>query len=195
VSIGASARNCMSLIDDLLSAHKLEAGSLLVRRAWHDLRDIVDNVVRDYLNTAQMTDITLTVLPIAEDFQVYCDYLGLQRILSNLVSNAIKFTKKNGAVEVSALRASGEVRIAVRDTGDGIDPAEQSGLFEKYARLQKHREVTGSGLGLYIVKAIVAAHGGRVELESKLGIGSTFTACLPDDSSLSSTAPAGTSTP
>ncbi len=180
VSIGASARTCMSLIDDLLSAHKMEAGSFLIKPAWHDLQDILEGVVRDYGNTAEMREITFTSPLLSDCPQIYADYLGLHRVLSNLVSNAIKFTKNGGAVEVAAAKAGDEVRISVRDSGEGIDPAEQSGLFEKYTRLRKHSNVTGSGLGLYIVKAIVAAHGGRIELESRPGIGSTFTVCFPD---------------
>jgi signal transduction histidine kinase len=96
-----------------------------------------------------------------------------------LLHNAIKFTPEHGSVTVSATWTKGAIAIAVADTGCGITPEEIPSLFQRYRRVAATRHREGTGLGLFIVKALVEAHGGRIEVTSTAGEGSCFTVFLP----------------
>jgi signal transduction histidine kinase len=108
------------------------------------------------------------------------DERRLNQVLLNLVSNAIKFTDK-GSVEVGVKAANGEFHITVRDTGPGIAPADQTRIFEEFQQVDDSstRKKGGTGLGLSISRRLVDMHGGRIALESTLGVGSTFSVILP----------------
>jgi signal transduction histidine kinase len=100
--------------------------------------------------------------------------------VTNLVSNAIQHTVSTDTIALQAVVVADEVHISVRDTGTGISISDQARIFARFTRGRgAHRRYQGSGLGLAIVRAIAEAHGGRVELESRLGVGSTFTVALP----------------
>ena len=101
-------------------------------------------------------------------------------MLLNLVSNAIKFTD-SGSVEIRVAAVDGQFTIAVQDTGPGIAPAEQALIFEEFHQVDNSstRQKGGSGLGLSISRRLVEMHGGRIDLESTPGIGSTFTIVVP----------------
>ena len=110
------------------------------------------------------------------------DSTTLERVFANLVHNALKFTPETGRVVVSARPQSAgaeEVLVEVRDTGPGIAPEELPFLFEKYRRAAATRKQEGTGLGLFIVKTLVEAQGGRIEVESRLGSGTCFRVLLP----------------
>jgi signal transduction histidine kinase len=107
------------------------------------------------------------------------DPLALERIFANLIYNALKFTPKEGRVTISSASQGGEVAVTVADTGPGMLPEEIPLLFEKYRQANGGQRKEGSGLGLFIVKTLVEAHQGRVEVESKLGAGASFRILLP----------------
>jgi signal transduction histidine kinase len=115
--------------------------------------------------------------------QAVIDAKLVQRAVSNLIQNAMKFTARGGSVTLKAGLAGGEdgghVAISVSDTGCGIPAEDLKRVFEKYYRSSGSKGVKGSGLGLAIVKAVAEAHGGRVEVESEPGRGSTFVLLLP----------------
>ncbi|HEY4909328.1 MAG TPA: ATP-binding protein, partial [Methylomirabilota bacterium] len=104
-----------------------------------------------------------------------------RRAVLNLVDNAIKYTPAGGKVELSLVAANGRALISVRDTGIGIEPDAAARIFEPFVRLDaaRGRDTGGTGLGLALVRAIVTAHGGTVEVESAPGAGSRFTIRLP----------------
>lgn len=178
--IASCARNSINIIDELLSARRIQDGVLIVKPKWYAVGDILEEIVLDYLPTARAKSIDFTHRPIPESLHVYADRLGLHRILGNLVSNAIKFTPAGGKVELGATHRAEEMEIYVSDTGAGIEAKARHLLFERYARLEKHQEIEGTGLGLYVTKNIVAAHNGRIEVKSELGVGTTFLISLPD---------------
>jgi two-component system phosphate regulon sensor histidine kinase PhoR len=108
----------------------------------------------------------------------------IDRVVANLVSNALKFTPAGGKVNIRAARAGDVIRCEVADTGEGIAPDDLPRLFERFSRLESGRKKKGStGLGLSICKAIVEAHGGTIGVESQLGKGSTFWFTLPQGAS------------
>jgi signal transduction histidine kinase len=102
----------------------------------------------------------------------------LERVFRNLISNAVKFTPEGGKVMVRASLEGDEVKVAVQDTGEGIANEDLSVIFTSFKRVGK-KESDGTGLGLFIVKTIVEAHGGHVTVDSELGQGSLFTVYLP----------------
>lgn len=107
-----------------------------------------------------------------------CDRDRVLEVFSNLIGNAVKYTPRHGVITVSAEPRDGQVRFAVQDTGPGIAEDALPHLFERYWQVTRARRA-GIGLGLFIVKGIVEAHGGTVSVESRLGAGSTFTFTLP----------------
>lgn len=108
------------------------------------------------------------------------DKLKIKRVVSNLVSNAIKYSPPKSTVELGLVEASANVVITVRDNGVGIPKSEHASIFEPYTRIKAHKKLAaGSGLGLSIVKLIVGAHNGRIKLESTESLGSTFSVILP----------------
>jgi signal transduction histidine kinase len=104
----------------------------------------------------------------------------LDQVLTNLVSNALKYSPEGGEVRVGVRRDDGEAALTVSDQGIGIPPAERATLFEPFARGAAARRIAeGTGLGLSIAATIVARHGGTIACESEVGVGSTFTVRLP----------------
>jgi NtrC-family two-component system sensor histidine kinase KinB len=116
-----------------------------------------------------------------EDFpRALADPARLERVVTNLLSNALKYSEPGEPVTVRLIQADGEIVTAISDHGRGIAPEELPHLLEKYYRAQAGREASGSlGLGLYITKGLVEAHGGRIWVESEVGRGSTFSFSLP----------------
>ena len=115
------------------------------------------------------------------------DAFRLQQILANLLTNAIKFTPGGGTVTLSARAERGDVVLAVQDTGIGIKPEDVPKLFKEFERLEGSRthRAEGTGLGLALTRHLVELHGGRVEVESRPGSGSTFSVWLPAIGSVS----------
>ena len=106
---------------------------------------------------------------------------NLQEVLTNLISNAIRYTPDGGRIKVSAAMEDKYAVVAVSDTGYGIDPEEQERIFQRFYRVKtdQTRSIPGTGLGLSIVKSIVKAHHGRIDVESQPGKGTTFRVYLP----------------
>src|SRR5207247_9355053 len=109
---------------------------------------------------------------VADEPQIY-------RVVPNLLVNSIKYTETGGRITVSTARENGLVAVAFRDTGRGIPAEEIPRLFEKYRRVREVKRTEGTGLGLFIAKTIVEAHGGDIRVASTPGVGSTFTVLLP----------------
>jgi len=110
---------------------------------------------------------------------VLADESQMERVVDNLIGNAIKYTPAGGVIRVTTGGHNGHVTVAVRDTGRGIPAHELPHLFEKYRRVRDKHRTEGTGLGLFIAKTIVEAHGGQIRVESAPGAGSTFTVLLP----------------
>ena len=171
------------LAQNLLELSKLDSGLVLLDLRPEDLRAAVESAVEQAEAVAHRRGIRLSLhLPDAP-VRIRHDPQRIGQVVSNLVGNALKFTPRNGSVDVE-LRSSPEgAEIEVGDTGVGIDPGELSRIFERFFRGARANEArgSGSGLGLAIVKSIVDMHGGRISVESRLGAGTTFVVTLPRD--------------
>jgi CheY-like chemotaxis protein/anti-sigma regulatory factor (Ser/Thr protein kinase) len=178
--VAKSTVRLANLINDLLDVEKIESGRISMRREPVGLTEVLDQVVRTFQVTAAERGLGLHLAVEGPLAPVAGDADRLNQVFTNLISNAIKYTKQ-GDVRVSARCAGGEVQIAVADSGIGIAREHMPNLFGRFYRVdnQYTREVGGTGLGLAITKAIVERHGGRVEVDSAPGAGSTFTVRLP----------------
>jgi signal transduction histidine kinase len=177
--IGSSAQGAINLIDEFLSARRIQEGTLILKPAAHDICALVREAATDFETIAAARTISLEVEQMPTPIPAQVDRLGFIRVISNLLSNAIKFTQKGGKVSLGAWQVGDEFHVRVSDTGSGMEPSEVNSLFERFARLEKHREVAGSGLGLFVVRSIVTAHGGRISVTSRVGEGTTFELTFP----------------
>lgn len=167
------------LIQDLLDVSRIEEGALVVRPSAEEPGALVEEVVTLFGGQAEEAGVTLEGDVDADLPRARADRDRIIQALSNLVSNALKFTPEGGRVRVGAHRAGpGEVALTVSDTGRGIAPDALERLFDRFWQADRH-DRSGAGLGLAIVRGIAEAHGGRVEVASELGQGSTFTVVLP----------------
>ncbi len=169
----------VKLITDFLAVSKLEAFVLDSAKNLVQLNVIAEDVVLEQMVTARDNHLNLT-LDLDEKLKpMLGDSNQMQRALGNLVGNAIKFTPPGGSITVTSRMVKNDISIKVTDTGSGIPTEELSGLFSEFKRLKGTANIEGTGLGLFIVKTIVEAHNGTVAVESKEGVGTTFTMLLP----------------
>lgn len=175
----SSARGAVNLIDEFLSARRLQEGTFILKPNQYDIDQLCQEVLEDYRTIAASRKIELSFEPSSSEASAKVDRLALTRILGNLLSNALKFTPKGGQVWLRCQKAGAEIRLIVEDTGSGLEASEINRIFERFSRLDKHREISGSGIGLFVVKCLVAAHGGKIEVTSTAGKGTSFVITLP----------------
>ena len=172
----------ITLIGDILDLSRMEAGLVLRGRHTVDVKETLRAVV-DFLKTkARGKEQTLTLTLPEEDLPtVTADPQALEIVFNNLATNAILYTDKGGSIRVSAEPAGDRVCVVFQDNGFGIEERHRERIFDKFYRIKNDRTryITGTGLGLPIVKGIVDALGGQIELESRVGEGSTFRVFLP----------------
>jgi len=176
-TIGRAVKRMDVMIEDLVIAARLEGGQLPLQCVPLDLA----TWMLEYLDhSAMVFDPQRIRLEMAAPFRtVPVDADRLDRILTNLLSNALKYSDPDTPVQLCVQPIAGAVCIAVKDQGRGIAPDHLPRLFEKYYRADSSRKAEGIGLGLYITKLMVEAHGGRIWVESEVGKGSTFAFTLP----------------
>lgn len=163
---------------DLLDISRIESGRALeVEWGWVDLPALVERVFQTQTAYAETHRFLMDIAPEAR--RVWADEDKLEQILLNLVNNAAKYSPQGGKVEVTANVEEGQLVVQVRDEGIGIPPEALPHLFERYHRLGGDRRIRGVGIGLYLVRHLVEAHGGRVGVQSEVGKGSTFTFTIP----------------
>ncbi|MCE2968821.1 MAG: ATP-binding protein [Burkholderiales bacterium] len=176
-----SGRHLLALINDLLDLSKVEAGRLDLEPAPVDVPALVEGAMQMVAARASAAGVRLTV-DIEPDVGVWRgDARRLHQILLNLLSNAVKFTPAGGDVRVRAAHAAGGLAIAVADTGVGIAPEQMQRLFAPFAQARSRglRGEEGTGLGLALSRRLAELHGGRLQVDSAPGRGSTFTLWLP----------------
>lgn len=169
--IATSAQRMQAMIQDLLDSARLESGSIQLTLEPVNLGDFLEDL-RSRLATAM--DVERVRVEVPDLPPVRADPARLERIVVNLVGNALKYFPHDREVTVTASRQDGAVLVSVADSGPGIPPEEIPNLFQRFYRTAQAGSVEGLGLGLYITKGLVEAHGGRIWVESTVGAGSTF---------------------
>lgn len=176
-AIMSSLESVTDLVSNYLHMGAINQGAPWLNVEEIDLGKLTALVVDRFRATASQKELTLSFR--GEGTRAQADRRQLERVLTNLVSNAVKYTPSGGQVDVVAAAESTGVTIAVRDTGTGLSKDQLSELFTKYTRFHRDTDIPGTGLGLFISKVLVEAHGGRIEVTSEPGQGSCFTIHLP----------------
>jgi len=166
------------LIEDLLDFASIETGNLAITCELHDPRALIDETLASFENTAQENHLLLTAEVEPCFPQISCDRDRILQVLSNLVGNAAKVTPAGGHITLRVAAREQELLFSVTDDGPGISEDDLKHLFERYWRGDEVR-YKGTGLGLAIAAGIVAAHGGRIWAQSRLGHGATFWFSVP----------------
>lgn len=180
-SIARNGRRLILLCDDLLTLSGLDSGAAHWERGAVDLTEILPGAEDSVRAQLAGRDLQLVLSSTDQPVPVLGDRSQLERVLTNLLSNAIKFTEDGGRIEATVTADDGDACLTVSDNGIGIPEGEQGGLFQRFFRSStaQERAIQGTGLGLSIVAAIVAAHGGRIDVRSAHLEGTTFTVRLP----------------
>ncbi len=180
-AIEEEADRLSHLVQNILYASRIQAGGLKMEPEELDLGEVTRSVVRRFRARSPALEVSVR-LPSRFPL-VLADRERIEEVLMNLLDNAVKYAGREGParVDVRGQVTDDEVIISVRDDGEGIPLREQARIFDRFARLENtaNRRTQGAGLGLYICRAIVAAHGGRIWLRSELGRGSTFSFSVP----------------
>lgn len=178
--VNRNGRRLLALIEDLLLLSRIEAGRITLSYGLVRMDSLVEGVHESFLPAARQGGLR-TRLHVQPGVQLEGDESQLERVVSNLISNAVKFTPPGGEIHIICRNEGDEVVFEVRDTGVGVPEEEQSRLFTRFFRssLSAEQEKQGTGLGLYIVKNVAQAHGGDVSVVSSPGEGSVFTVRLP----------------
>jgi PAS domain S-box-containing protein len=170
------------IVNSLLKVAQLDAGKVIIRKTPLKVAELLKDIAQEYAETSSVHGQKVTVdLSAPQPLELQADVDNLRMAICNLMDNAIKYTPEGGEITLKLSRQSGEAVIEVVDTGVGIDQADISKLFGKFVRLQNSlsQKAGGSGLGLYWVYKIIEVHGGRIEVDSTLGQGTTFRVFLP----------------
>ncbi len=175
-NIHKTNKELLSMVNNLLSIYHYESGSFELNMELSSIEDIIEDVIRimEPLAKEQNSEITKNIqknLP-----QVMIDKDEINRVMTNLISNAIKHNKKNTSIYVSAERVNNEIKVSVRDNGQGIAESEKAKIFQKYPSTKRK---IGTGLGLYLSKQIIDAHQGKIWFESVVDEGTVFYFTLP----------------
>jgi two-component system sensor histidine kinase EvgS len=166
-----------NILANLLELARAQANRLQINEEPVNIRETINAVVKKMKQQIMSRQLTIDC---DQSIIVNADRVRLQRILHNLLDNAVKYSEPKTNIKIFVRRNNGEVLVSVKDEGIGIPPEKQGTLFEPFQRLEpENNNATGTGLGLVVCRRLVEAHGGRIWVESELGTGSTFKFTLP----------------
>jgi signal transduction histidine kinase len=180
-AVSRNGRRLLNLIEDMLTISKIQLGAFTSNLCPVDLARLIPEPVDLVMSSMQDGGITFDVRAPAEGLMVNGDAGQLGRVLTNLLTNAVKYTPRGGKVTCTAAAKDDDAVLVVQDTGMGIPAGEQESLGTPFFRGSNavQREIQGSGLGLSIVRTVVGQHNGTLELESAEGAGTTVTVRIP----------------
>lgn len=166
------------LVGNLLSMSRIEAGALQPERKWNELREIVERVLSKMKLQTHLVNINVSAdLPLVE-----VDFVLMEQVFSNLISNSVKFSPENSTISISAIQSDERLHVRVTNQGPPVPEEHLERIFDKFHRITLTEKVTGTGLGLSICKGIVEAHGGKIWAEnSSEGFSFVFTIPLKGD--------------
>jgi len=177
-------QNCYrftKLINNIMDISKIESGFLKLNLSNENIVNITEDIVQSVSDYIKVKGLNIIFDTNTEEKIIACDPDEIERIILNLISNAIKFTNASGNIFVNILDKGDTVEISVKDTGIGMDKKHLNNIFKRFHQVDKSlsRNAEGSGIGLFLVKSIVKLHGGKISAESKLNEGSIFKIELP----------------
>jgi two-component system CheB/CheR fusion protein len=167
-----------TLINGFLNASSFEAGKIYLNEETFEMNTLLDEVVEELLLTTSSHQVSILPGPV---MSIKADRDKIGQVISNFLSNAIKYSPKGGNIKLQCMQADNMLQVSVEDEGIGINPEEQEKLFDRYYRIESAHttSISGFGLGLYLSAEIIHRHKGKVWSESVLGKGSTFYFSLP----------------
>ena len=177
-AIKRAASEMNQIVEDLVDAANIDSGSLPLGQDVHDAAAIIDGAVTAATQAINSRSITIETT-IGRDLPLlYVDRYRVLQVFSRLVSNALRFMSKSGSISIGAERFGSGVKFSVTDSGPGIPESQRAFVFSRRPPPER-RSCQGTGLGMFVAKGIVEAHGGRIELTSEVGRGSTISFTLP----------------
>jgi NtrC-family two-component system sensor histidine kinase KinB len=169
----------LTMINDLLDLTRIEQGRVQLEQTQVPANELLDEAVKRFQPQAQARGLSLNSELHHDKLTVMVDRERIEHVFDNLIMNAIQHTPRGGSVSLGVLADGERARFVVRDTGEGIPQEHAARIFEKFYRVPSTAHTGGAGLGLAIVREIVTAHGGQIEVSSPPGKGATFTFTLP----------------
>lgn len=166
-----------SLIDGFLNVSRLEAGKIHLNQQVFEIEELIKEIAEEVSITSSHNIIILPGCKLA----VYADREKIGQVISNILSNAVKYSPKDRNVEINCIESTSSVQVNIKDQGAGIAPADQEKLFDRYFRVEREDKtmIPGFGIGLYLSAEIIQRHKGKIWVESETGKGSTFCFSLP----------------
>jgi PAS domain S-box-containing protein len=174
-----SSRRLLRLVESLLDLGRLETGQAVLHKTPSSLGALIVEAVEEVLPVAEAKGHVVRFDLMQDLPQVEMDVDMIRRVVINLLENAIKYTRAEGQITISAKRDDGHVLVGVKDTGPGIAPHDHRRIFERFARLHRGEATKGLGLGLAFCRLAVEAHDGQIWVDSDVGRGATFSFTLP----------------
>jgi signal transduction histidine kinase len=168
----------LTLLNSIMDVSEVETGTMRLKLETVNLTKLIREMVELYQYVAEDRDIVVS-MDCSEDIHLTADFIRMRQVIANLLDNAIKYNRTGGRIVISARAEGHQAVISFRDTGIGIPAEEIPQIWDRLYRGDKSRSQPGLGLGLSVVKAIVRAHRGDVEVNSEPGVGSDFTIRLP----------------
>ena len=166
------------LVQNLLKITKLDAGSIAFEKEIENVADMMQDLELHFAYRAKQEQKEI-VLSGADDISLFCDRDWLSEAIGNIVKNALDHTEKGDTIHIKWKALPSAVQITVKDNGCGIHPEDLHHIFKRFYRSRFSKDTQGIGLGLPLAKAIIEAHGGLIEVESELGIGTSFIMNFP----------------
>jgi len=175
-----NSRRLLRLVNQLLDLSRLESGAFKVQARRIQLNDFLQDLVHAFRALAEPRGIDLTFVPAPAPCPVFFDPDSLQKVFSNLLSNALKFTPEGGSVSVQVRQHGEGIDVAVADTGEGIPEDQLPHIFDRFYQVDNAptRRYEGTGIGLALARELLSLHTGKITVESRVGVGSIFTAHL-----------------
>ncbi len=177
-TMSQSFKDMLGLVNALLEVYRYESGKLSVCKDFFPTMSFLEQCIAEIESLAKTKNITIKI-QCETDYKIYADKQELRRVLANFLGNAINYTPENGNIKVSVKNDLKQIILSVKDTGTGIPKEDVPCMFNRFSQGTSKKRSTGTGLGLYLSKQIIEAHGGNVWLESELGKGSEFFAAIP----------------
>lgn len=170
-------KSLIRLIEDMLDVSRIRTGKLSIRPTRFDLVQLVHNLLQNFAPQVEAAESSVSLIadqPVMGDW----DEFRIEQVICNLLTNALRYGAKS-AIDVRVYNHHGQARVEVQDRGIGIGVENQQRIFQQFERVSTRAVVAGLGLGLFISQQIVAAHGGSITVESRIGEGALFRVCLP----------------